>query len=64
MFNFLDEIIQQYFYCVMGKFGKIWNALNECGVLKNNLKDYITNVICYLKHFQKVLRSDLKMTFL
>jgi hypothetical protein len=38
MFNFLDEIVQQYFLCIVGTFGKIWNAFNECGVFKNILK--------------------------
>jgi hypothetical protein len=34
MFNILDEIVQQYL-CIVGIFGKIWNAFNECGVFKN-----------------------------
>jgi len=61
MFNFLDEIVQQYL-CIVGTFGKIWNAFNECGDSKT-FKRLCNQYILLFKAFKNSIEVIWKWHF-
>jgi hypothetical protein len=52
--KFLDELLRQYFWCIVGTFGKFWNESNEYGMPKNILKQCNSILHCKKGLFKRL----------